>query len=246
MPLKEEFEVQGNWLFIWRSYLPLFLIALLIPGMMNFEYPCKSEGMHLIWVVFSLLVSLFGLIVRVLTIGHTPKNTSGRNTGEQKASTVNNTGIYSTVRHPLYVGNYFMWLGIILYVHSGWTALCFTLIYWIYYERIMYAEEEFLRKKFGEQYEAWAEKTPAFIPSFKNWQRPSLPFSLKNVLKREYSGFFAVIFSFTLLELIKNYLLDGRVWLSTGWLIFFGIGFFIYLTLRTLKRNTSLLHVDGR
>ncbi|MDH3974245.1 MAG: isoprenylcysteine carboxylmethyltransferase family protein [Deltaproteobacteria bacterium] len=246
MPLKEEFGRQGNWLFRWRSYLPVLLIILLIPGMANFTLPGNSETMHLMWVIFCIAVSFFGLIIRVFTIGHTPKSTSGRNTSEQKASTVNSTGIYSTVRHPLYVGNFFMWFGIFLYVHSIWVALTFILIYWLYYERIMYAEEEFLRGKFGEAYESWASKTPAFIPSFKRYAPPALAFSLRNVLKREYSGFFAVIFCFTLLEVIKNYLLQGKVALHTGWIIFFIFGLAVYLLLRTLKRNTRMLHVEGR
>jgi len=246
MALKEEFEIQGNWLFKWRSYLPLLLIILLIPGMMDFTLPSGSRIMHTNWVIFCLFISFVGLLVRAFTIGHTPEGTSGRNTEDQKAETVNSTGIYSTVRHPLYVGNYFMWLGIILYTRSGWIALTFTLIYWIYYERIMFAEEEFLRKKFGSDYEDWAGRTPAFIPSFKNWQKPSLTFSLRNVLKREYSGFFAVILSFTVLEFIKNYLVDGELYLQTSWKIFFSVGLFIYLLLRTLKRKTRILHVEGR
>lgn len=224
----------------------MLLIILLIPDMAHYKLPGNSERMHLIWVIFCIGVSFFGLFIRVITIGHTPKSTSGRNTSQQKASTVNSTGIYSAVRHPLYVGNFFMWFGIVLYVHSAWAALTFLLIYWLYYERIMYAEEEFLRGKFGKVYEEWASKTPAFIPTFKKYVPPALPFSLRNVLKREYSGFFAVIFCFTLLELIKNYQLEGKPALGNGWIIFFGTGLFIYLLLRTLKRNTKILHVEGR
>jgi len=246
MPLKEEFGIQGNWLFKWRSYLPVLLVILLIPGLANFSLPGNSETLHLVWVIFCMGLSFLGLAIRIFTIGHTPKSTSGRNTSEQKASTVNSTGIYSTVRHPLYVGNFFMWFGIFLYVHSFWVAITFCLIYWIYYERIMYAEEEFLRGKFGEVYEEWASKTPAFIPNFKSYIPPALSFSLRNVLKREYSGFFGVVFCFTLLELIKNIIIEGRVTLSGGWVNFFTFGLIVYLVLRTLKRHTKILHVEGR
>ena len=34
------------------------------------------------------------------------KNTSGRNTHDQVADSLNTSGIYSIVRHPLYVGNF--------------------------------------------------------------------------------------------------------------------------------------------
>ena len=57
-----------------------------------------------------------GFLFRAWAIGTTPAGTSGRNTKEQVAEVLNSTGIYSIVRHPLYVGNYFMWIGIVAYV----------------------------------------------------------------------------------------------------------------------------------
>ncbi|GAI74444.1 unnamed protein product [marine sediment metagenome] len=40
-----------------------------------------------------------------------------------------------------------------------------------YYERIIFAEEEFLRKTFGDSYLKWAEQTPTFLPKCKNWKK---------------------------------------------------------------------------
>jgi hypothetical protein len=37
----------------------------------------------------------------------------------------------------------------------------------------MFAEEQFLRKKFGALYTDWAAKTPAFIPSFAKFSNGS-------------------------------------------------------------------------
>ncbi len=100
-----------------------------------------------------------------LTVGFAPKNTSGRNTAAgQMADELNVTGIYSIVRHPLYVGNFFMWLGPVLFLRSVWFTIVFCLVYWLYYERIMFAEEQFLRRKFGDAYDKWSEKVKAFIP----------------------------------------------------------------------------------
>jgi len=83
-------------------------------------------------------VSLFGQAIRVYTVGFTPKNTSGRNTiNGQLADELNVTGIYSVIRHPLYLGNFFMWLGPVLFIRSGWCIIVFGLVYWLYYERIM-------------------------------------------------------------------------------------------------------------
>ena len=87
--------------------------------------------------------------VRSYTIGTTPRGTSGRNTEEQVAEQLNSSGIYSTVRHPLYLGNYLMWIGIVLFTKSISFTIIVSLMYWLYYERIMFAEERFLERKFG-------------------------------------------------------------------------------------------------
>ena len=74
-----------------------------------------------------------------------------------------------------------------------WLPVIYVLAFWLYYERIMFAEESFLRQKFGETYQQWAATTPAFLPRFSQWRKPSLPFSWLNVLRREYSGLMIVI-----------------------------------------------------
>ncbi|HLP74117.1 MAG TPA: methyltransferase, partial [Bacteroidales bacterium] len=146
MALVHELERTGNWLFKRRSWLPVFLIVagLITLWLVNRQALLFDMRDELIF----LGVSLFGELIRVLTIGFTPKNTSGRNTGQgQVADQLNVTGMYSLVRHPLYVGNFFMWLGPVLFLHSVSFTIIFCLVYWLYYERIMFAEEQFLRKK---------------------------------------------------------------------------------------------------
>ncbi|HRS53930.1 MAG TPA: hypothetical protein P5250_04420 [Bacteroidales bacterium] len=118
--------------------------------------------------------------------------------------------------------------------------------FWLYYERIMFAEEEFIKNKFREVFNNWAQKTPAFIPNFKKWQQPELKFSLKNVLKREYSGFFAVIISFVWLNFIKYYFLKNNFNIDIWWIVIGIIGTLIYIILRTLKKYSNVLNVKGR
>lgn len=61
----------------------------------------------------------------------------------------NTTGMYSIVRHPLYLGNFFVGFGIVLICSSVWLAVVFCLLFVVYYERLMFAEEEFLRTSSG-------------------------------------------------------------------------------------------------
>src|SRR4030042_2306022 len=103
MALVHEFENSGNWLFKRRSWLPLFLVvaAIVMMYLGNRQviiFDLRDE------MIF-LGVSLFGELIRILTVGFAPRNTSGRNTARgQIADTLNVTGAYWLVRHPLYVG----------------------------------------------------------------------------------------------------------------------------------------------
>ncbi len=250
MALIEEMERSGNWLFRWRSFLPLILYVLALVVMIG-GWDRHMNHAELGWIITCLVVSFFGLLIRALTIGFTPKGTSGRNTSEgQVAESLNTRGVYSLVRHPLYLGNFFMWLGIIMYTGNWWfTSVC-TLLFWVYYERIMFAEEAFLRKKFGGDYLRWSKDTPAFFPNFKSYRNAGIPFSFKNVLKREYNGFFAVFVSFTFINAVKNYL-DYQVFeldfiLDRFWQYALPVAFIIFITLRTLKKRTNVLDVEGR
>jgi protein-S-isoprenylcysteine O-methyltransferase Ste14 len=245
MSLVEDFDKRGNWFFRNRSYLPVILyplatIVLLVDFRKDLQLP------ELVFSIICLSISLLGLLVRILVIGFTPKGTSGRNTDKQVAETLNTSGIYSVVRHPLYLGNFLMWLGIILYVNNIWFAITTVLLFWLYYERIMFAEEQFLKGKFGEQYQKWSMTAPPFFPKLNGWQQANLEFSFKNVLKREYNGLFAVGISFAYLNVLKNYLSTKEFMITNFWLYTVIITFVIFIVLRTLKKKTKILHVKGR
>ncbi len=192
-------------------------------------------------------VSALGELIRIITVGYAPKNTSGRNTvNGQIADELNVTGIYSLVRHPLYIGNFFMWLGPVLFIRSVCFTVVFCLIYWLYYERIMFAEEQFLRRKFGDSYDKWSEKVGSFIPFSFKFIPPALTFSVRNVLKREYNSFVNIFVIFTLLDLFRNYFLSGRIYLTPLWIYLFGSAFIIWIVLRTIHKYTHWLEVEGR
>lgn len=251
MALQEEFEKQGIWLFKYRSYLPL--IVLLIGSILYLRteiYPetfiLEETPYEIYYEMVCLFLSLVGLFIRGYTVGHTPKNTSGRNTTEgQVADSLNTTGMYSIVRHPLYVGNFLMWIGPAMLTGNLWFIIAFCLFYWVYYERIMYAEEQFLRKKFGDEYLNWSKNVPAFIPNFHNFQKSDLSFSWKKVLKKEKNGLFALFLIFFIFdfsgELIENETDYNYFILFACILTGFG-----YLILKYLKKRTDILTENNR
>lgn len=250
MALQEEMESQGNFLFKHRGTFPIIILVIgfyifLQTKMHNDLYRGDDTFNADIYEYLCLFVSLFGLIIRSYTVGHTPANTSGRNTSGQLAEVLNTTGIYSIVRHPLYLGNFFMWLGVAMLTVNFWFIVTFIFIYWIYYERIMFAEEQFLRKKFGTIYTSWANRTPAFLPAFKQFEKPVLPFSWKKVLKKEKNGLVAVFLIFFIFYAAGCYVTNQKInnlFLAYGFV--FSVG--LYFILKYLKKYTKVLDETGR
>lgn len=78
------------------------------------------------------MLSLVGFLIRAYVIGTTPRGTSGRNTKGQVAEELNQAGMYSMVRHPLYLGNYLMWIGIVVFAGNICFILIASLLFWIY------------------------------------------------------------------------------------------------------------------
>lgn len=250
MALQEELEEQGNWLFKYRSYLPLIVLVIGAVLYVRTEiYPetfiLEGTPYEIYYETIALIVGLIGLSIRVYTVGHTPQNTSGRNTNEQIADTLNTTGMYSILRHPLYLGNFLMWFAPAMLTGNFWFLIAFVLFYWVYYERIMYAEEQFLRGKFGEEYLSWSKNVPAFVPNFKNFQKSNLSFSWKKVLKKEKNGLFALFLIFCVFDV------SGELIQNTTNYNYFVLGMtaltgFSYILLRYLKKNTELLNELNR
>ncbi len=246
MALREEFESNGTWLFRWRSYLPLLLIALFLLALRDYHYPGYSEQLDDLWEGVCLAISFFGLGIRAFTVGYAPRGTSGRNARKQIAETLNTTGLYSVVRNPLYLGNFFMGLGPAMFADMWWLALIYVLAFALYYERIIFTEEAFLRTRFGEAWLEWANRTPAFFPRFGQYAKPPLPFSWRTVLRREYNGFFGVVAAMFLLEVVGDLDYLGHFKLDRDWLWLVSVSCALWAVLRTLKKYTHVLDVEGR
>ena len=244
MALVNSWERQGNFLFKYRGQFPVILFVLSVP----FLYFTESinEISILCWNYTALLVSVFGFLIRFYTIGTTPKGTSGRNTKEQIADYLNSTGIYSLVRHPLYLGNYLIWIGIAIFTYNIYFIIIVSLLFWIYYERIMFAEERFLEKKFGDEYLNWSNGIAAFIPSFSSFTKTIIPLSLKSILRREYAGLLATVIGFAFIDMVRLYFTTGILDITELMLQILLVTVVVVVVLRSLKHYTSVLEEKDR
>lgn len=248
MALHEQFKRQGDFLFKNRGHLPLLviLVGLIVFIFERFHIDCTSFCSQFSFdfkYELCFAIGLVGFFIRCHVVGYAPDRTSGRNLNAQVADVLNTKGMYSIVRHPLYLANFLMWLSIALLTGNLWFIIAFTLFYILYYERIMYTEEAFLIDKFKEDYLVWSRKTPAAIPNFHNYKKTENTFNLKVVLKREKNGLLAMLtlfWLFELIDLIIHYYLSGERFEYTFSFWFFATLFMaIYYVILKIKKITK-------
>lgn len=196
MQISEHFSHVSPFFFRWRGYLLLLLFPIILLSFTGFSYPVGSHTFDLLLEIGCFLISLLGLSIRVLTVGTVPHGTSGRSTRKPKGDFLNTTGMYSIVRHPLYLGNYMIALGISLFPRTWFLPVILSLGFILHYERVIFSEEDYLERRFGDQFRSWAAKVPIIIPRFRNYQPPKLSFNWKAALRREFYGMFVIIGTF--------------------------------------------------
>lgn len=104
-------------------------------------------------------LALIGLSIRAWAAGTIHK--------ERELTT---TGPYAFTRNPLYVGSFFLGLGITLAGgHWLWPAL-FVVFYAGVYGKTMAGERALLTELFGDRYRAYAANVPAVVPRLSPWR----------------------------------------------------------------------------
>jgi len=235
----------GNFLFKYRGQIPILLFFIVIPFIYYTDYNIFSEKLLKENTIISFLISFIGFFIRVYTVGTTPAGTSGRNRKKQIAKKLNQTGLYSIVRHPLYLGNFLIWFGVSIYTLNTAFTIFLSLFFFSYYNIIMRTEEKFLDKKFKDEFLLWKKYTPMLLPSFNKYYKSKYTFSIKTVLKREYSSFLATVFSFLYIQTLINYF-NNQIIINNNMYVILISSIGITLILRILKKNTSFLNEKGR
>ena len=246
MSLEQSLEKQGNFLFKYRGQFPIVLFLLSIPFIYLNSLESSYDNLILFYNPIALFLSILGFLIRFYTIGTTPKNTSGRNTDKQIAETLNTTGIYSLIRHPLYLGNYLIWIGVCFFTYNLYFVLLTSLLFWLYYERIIYAEERFLESKFQDIFVLWSKSVSAFFPITFSYKKTVIRFSIISVLRREYSSVLSAVVAFLYVDILRNFFNLNEFHISTNVFVVSSFLIFLVLILRTLKHNTSLLKEKDR
>lgn len=189
----------GNWLFHYRNILfPIFYAALFIPSPVIF----KTEKWALIT---GLLLILTGTAIRSVTIGLVYIIRGGHNR-QIHAETLVTGGIYKVCRNPMYLGNILLLFGFGLFANSLIFSLTFFPLFVLFYIAIIKAEEDFLFKKFGEQFTEYKSHTNAILPKWRNIRSAFVGhiFNWKKVLNKEHNSLFIYASGIFLLLFYRN------------------------------------------
>lgn len=90
----------------------------------------------------------------------------------QRGGHIATSGPYLLVRHPQYLGLFFIMMGFLLQWPTLITLAMFPILL-VMYGRLAKREEEEARAQFGAAYEQYALKTPAFLPRIRRRQSRS-------------------------------------------------------------------------
>lgn len=247
MTLYDQLITAGNLLFKYRGQIPIILFIICVPiisetsyqGILNYNYEVLIK-------YCAVIIGLLGVLFRYYIVGSTPYQTSGRNRNQQIADQLNQTGAYSIVRNPLYLANYMIWIGVSIYSCSYILCIITTLCFIIYYERIIMTEEKFLLKKFKKDYLVFCQNTPVFIPNFRNYTRSKYKFSIKKVLRQEYSSTLSAIIAFIYMDILTYWLLyDKQQYENINWspyLYLISISLVATIFLKIIKKNSEFLN----
>lgn len=76
-------------------------------------------------------------------------------------------GPYGLVRHPMYLASFLIGLGLVIMLFEWWGVIVYAAFFALWYWPQIHDEQQWLVKKFGQQYLDYCKATPACVPRLK-------------------------------------------------------------------------------
>jgi protein-S-isoprenylcysteine O-methyltransferase Ste14 len=194
----------GNFLFHFRNGLfPLFYLLLFVPSP-----PLFAD--YRLAVALGLAVALLGQSLRAVTIGLDYIIRGGRKR-QVYAQRLVSGGMFAHCRNPLYVGNFTTLFGVGIAANSLlFLALAipfFAFAYWA----IIAAEENYLRGKFGAEYDDYCARVNRLIPRFSGMAETfaGMRFNWRRLISAEYGSTYIWTAAIILVTFKNVWLLNG-------------------------------------
>ena len=228
----------GNFLFHYRNGLFPLVYALLIVK----SPPLMAD--YRVAALCGFLVAASGQLLRGVTVGLEYIIRGGRDR-QVYADKLVQGGLFAHCRNPLYVGNYVILLGVSLASNS--VLFCaiavpfFAFAYWA----IIAAEENYLRKKFGPEFDDYCARVNRLMPNLSGLSRTlaGMRFNWRRLITAEYGSAYIWLAAIPLVTLKNTWLVDQYsasnpvVWISWSLL---AVATLAYALARFLKKSGLL------
>ena len=196
----------GNFFFKYRNIVFIFLyLALFIPSPELFTSEVFGENYYWLPILLGLVITVLGQLIRGATIGLAYIVRGGKDK-KVYADHLVTEGIFNHCRNPLYVGNVLMLVGVGILSNSLLYVVVFIPLFLFIYQAIILAEENFLRKKFGQSFNDYCARVCRWGINFKGIGKTfsKMDFNASRWILKEYNTQFVWLAGITLL-LFLNY-----------------------------------------
>jgi protein-S-isoprenylcysteine O-methyltransferase Ste14 len=225
----------GNFLFHYRNGIfPVAYVFIFAKTTLLFpDFKCAAA--------VGLAIALVGQGLRVATIGLDYIVRGGRNR-QVYAEDLVTGGLFSHCRNPLYVGNYLILVGVGVASCSAIFVFIILPLMALAYWAIIAAEENFLRNKFGKEFEDYCQRVSRlfFSPRGLRSTLRGMKFHWPRVVVKEYGTTFAWTVGY-ILVVMQNAWLSGDYTrtspLIVSLLMALGVVVVAYLVSRFLKKR---------
>ena len=230
----------GALFFRYRNFLfPSLLILTFLVSRPGFFLNDLSKDQ--IWVFAGILIALAGEAFRLAVIGYAYIKRGGLK-GKVYADHLVIKGFYAHTRNPMYFGNMLIVIGLCMIYGSPFAYLGVIPFFSFVYLSIVVTEENYLRGRFGAEYDAYTKRVNRFWPNFYGIQKSleEFRYDWKKALRKDYGNVFVTVFFIILCRTWKDYLLLGAFALRFGVLALFCLTLF-YFIIRYLKLNGHMV-----
>jgi protein-S-isoprenylcysteine O-methyltransferase Ste14 len=242
-PAWAPFSALGRFVFRFRDQLTAVVAVLVL--WLTRPLPSFGDQEADCWVdLAGVLVALSGQGIRATVIGYAYIVRGGVNK-QLAAPRLVCEGFYAHSRNPMYLGNFLLLGGLSLIYNSPLVYLVGLPLCIVALLSIVRAEEEFLRARFGAEYDAYCRSVNRFLPDIRGLRATlsQMHFDWRRVLRKEYGTTFAWVSAAFVFSAVEQIAWHG-VTASQSALLRLGVGWLAvalcYAVVRWLKKSGRL------
>lgn len=235
----------GTFLFRYRNLLfPIVFVTLLLGR----HWPIVRDPSIDYWLIGAgAFIALAGQTIRAVTVGLAYVKRGGKDKKVYAASLVQG-GMFAHCRNPMYLGNLVIVAGMAVASNSLPFLALGVPFFAFAYRCIVAAEEDYLRRTFGPEFESYCARVHRFLPDPRGIAATfrGMQFHWRRLLVKEYQTPFLWMVGLLLLVMRQQSLELGHeggklgLWMSTSLLAMLGASF---LLARFLKKS-KLIRAD--